>query len=195
MLNEIAHFSLNVALGFAVFGTIIPLLGAALGRSSWMQLAPIFSILQFLLVAFAFGALTAAFVASDFSLQVVVSNSHTLKPMLYKIAGVWGNHEGSLLLWVLILTLFAACAAFFGKTLPQSLLARVLGVQSSITAAFLAFVLFTSNPFTRVEFPPFNGQGLNPLLQDPGLAFHPPFYIFRLCGAVDHIFICDCSLA
>ena len=182
MLNEIAHFSLNVALGFAVFGTIIPLLGAALGRSSWMQLAPIFSILQFLLVAFAFGALTAAFVASDFSLQVVVSNSHTLKPMLYKIAGVWGNHEGSLLLWVLILTLFAACAAFFGKTLPQSLLARVLGVQSSITAAFLAFVLFTSNPFTRVEFPPFNGQGLNPLLQDPGLAFHPPFLYLGYVG-------------
>jgi len=182
MLNEIAHFSLNVALGFAVFGTIIPLLGAALGRSSWMQLAPIFSILQFLLVAFAFGVLTAAFVASDFSLQVVVSNSHTLKPMLYKIAGVWGNHEGSLLLWVLILTLFAACAAFFGKTLPQSLLARVLGVQSSITAAFLAFVLFTSNPFTRVEFPPFNGQGLNPLLQDPGLAFHPPFLYLGYVG-------------
>ena len=182
MLNEIAHFSLNVALGFAVFGTIIPLLGAALGRSSWMQLAPIFSILQFLLVAFAFGVLTAAFVASDFSLQVVVSNSHTLKPMLYKIAGVWGNHEGSLLLWVLILTLFAACAAFFGKTLPQSLLARVLGVQSSITAAFLAFVLFTSNPFARVEFPPFNGQGLNPLLQDPGLAFHPPFLYLGYVG-------------
>ena len=182
MLNEIAHFSLNFALGFAVFGTIVPLLGATLGRSSWMQLAPILSMLQFLLVAFAFGALTAAFVASDFSLQVVVSNSHTLKPMLYKIAGVWGNHEGSLLLWVLILTLFAACAAFFGKTLPQSLLARVLGVQSSITAAFLAFVLFTSNPFTRVEFPPFNGQGLNPLLQDPGLAFHPPFLYLGYVG-------------
>ena len=108
MLNEIAHFSLNVALGFAVFGTIIPLLGATLGRSSWMQLAPILSMLQFLLVAFAFGVLTVAFVRSDFSLRVVVSNSHTLKPMLYKIAGVWGNHEGSLLLWVLILTLFAA---------------------------------------------------------------------------------------
>ena len=182
MFNEIAHFSLNVALGFALFGTIIPLLGATLGRSSWMQLAPVFSMLQFLLVAFAFGVLTVAFISSDFSLQVVVSNSHTLKPMLYKIAGVWGNHEGSLLLWVLILTLFAACAAFFGKTLPQSLLARVLGVQSSITAAFLAFVLFTSNPFARVEFPPFNGQGLNPLLQDPGLAFHPPFLYLGYVG-------------
>ena len=182
MLNELAHFSLNIALGFAVFGTIVPLAGATLRRSSWMQLAPIFSTLQFILVAFAFGALTVAFVSSDFSLRIVVLNSHTLKPMLYKIAGVWGNHEGSLLLWVLILTLFAACAAVFGKTLPQSLLARVLGVQSSITAAFLAFVLFTSNPFTRVEFPPFNGQGLNPLLQDPGLAFHPPFLYLGYVG-------------
>ena len=182
MLNELAHFSLNIAFGFAIFGTIIPLVGATMQRSSWMQLAPIFSTLQFLLVAFAFGALTLAFVGSDFSLQIVVVNSHTLKPMLYKIAGVWGNHEGSLLLWILILTLFATCAAFFGKTLPQSLLARVLGVQSSITAAFLAFVLFTSNPFTRVEFPPFNGQGLNPLLQDPGLAFHPPFLYLGYVG-------------
>ena len=182
MLNELAHFSLNIALGFAVVGTIVPLSGAALRRISWIQLAPIFATLQFLLVAFAFGALTMAFVNSDFSLRVVVLNSHTLKPMLYKIAGVWGNHEGSLLLWVLILTLFAACAAVFGKTLPQSLLARVLGIQSSITAAFLAFVLFTSNPFTRVEFPPFNGQGLNPLLQDPGLAFHPPFLYLGYVG-------------
>ena len=182
MLNELAHFSLNIAFGFAIFGTIIPLVGATMQRSSWMQLAPIFSTLQFLLVAFAFGALTLAFVGSDFSLRIVVLNSHTLKPILYKIAGVWGNHEGSLLLWILILTLFAASAAFFGKTLPQSLLARVLGVQSSITAAFLAFVLFTSNPFVRVQFPPFNGQGLNPLLQDPGLAFHPPFLYLGYVG-------------
>ncbi|MDG0984645.1 MAG: heme lyase CcmF/NrfE family subunit [Planktomarina sp.] len=182
MLNELAHFSLNIALGFAVLGTIVPLLGATLRRSSWMQLASVFATLQFLLVAFAFGVLTLAFVTSDFSLRLVVLNSHTLKPMIYKIAGVWGNHEGSLLLWVLILTFFAACAAVFGRRLPQSLLARVLGVQSAITAAFLAFVLLTSNPFTRVAFPPFNGQGLNPLLQDPGLAFHPPFLYLGYVG-------------
>ena len=108
MLNELAHFSLNIALGFAVLGTIIPLLGATLRRSSWMQLASVFALLQFLLVAFTFGVLTLAFVTSDFSLRLVVLNSHTLKPMIYKIAGVWGNHEGSLLLWVLILTFFAA---------------------------------------------------------------------------------------
>ena len=106
MFNELAHFSLNIALGFAVLGTIIPLLGATLRRSSWMQLASVFALLQFLLVAFAFGVLTRAFVTSDFSLRLVVLNSHTLKPMIYKIAGVWGNHEGSLLLWVLILTFF-----------------------------------------------------------------------------------------
>ena len=182
MLNELAHFSLNIALGFAVLGTIIPLLGATLRRSSWMQLASVFATLQFLLVAFAFGVLTLAFVTSDFSLRLVVLNSHTLKPMIYKIAGVWGNHEGSLLLWVLILTFFAACAAIFGRRLPQSLLARVLGVQSAITTAFLAFVLLTSNPFTRVAFPPFDGQGLNPLLQDPGLAFHPPFLYLGYVG-------------
>ena len=130
MLNELAHFSLNIALGFAVLGTIIPLLGASLRRSSWMQLASVFATLQFLLVAFAFGVLTLAFVTSDFSLRLVVLNSHTLKPMIYKIAGVWGNHEGSLLLWVLILTFFAACAALFGRRLPQSLLARVWGFKA-----------------------------------------------------------------
>jgi cytochrome c-type biogenesis protein CcmF len=137
---------------------------------------------QFLLTAFSFGALTYAFVFSDFSLNLVVANSHTLKPMLYKITGVWGNHEGSLLLWVLILTLFGACAAWFGQNLPPTLKARVLAVQSSVAAAFFAFILFTSNPFTRAAFPPFDGQDLNPLLQDPGLAFHPPFLYLGYVG-------------
>ena len=136
MLNELAHFSLNIALGFAVLGTVVPLLGATLRRISWMQLASVFATLQFLLVAFAFGVLTLAFVTSDFSLRLVVLNSHTLKPMIYKIAGVWGNHEGSLLLWVLILTFFAACAAIFGRRLPQSLLARVLGANFNASTIF-----------------------------------------------------------
>jgi cytochrome c-type biogenesis protein CcmF len=137
---------------------------------------------QFLLTAFSFAALTYAFVTSDFSLDLVVANSHTLKPMLYKITGVWGNHEGSLLLWVLILTLFGACAAWFGGNLPPTLKARVLAVQSSVAAAFFAFILFTSNPFTRTGLPPFDGQDLNPLLQDPGLAFHPPFLYLGYVG-------------
>lgn len=147
-----------------------------------MAVAEPAATIQFLLVAASFGALTYAFVTSDFSLQLVVANSHTDKPMLYKISGVWGNHEGSMLLWVLILALFGAMAAWFGGNLPPTLRARVLGVQSLIGVAFLLFILLTSNPFTRLEVPPFNGQDLNPLLQDPGLAFHPPFLYLGYVG-------------
>jgi cytochrome c-type biogenesis protein CcmF len=137
---------------------------------------------QLLLVAFSFAALTYAFVTSDFSLQLVVANSHTDKPMLYKISGVWGNHEGSLLLWVLILTLFGGCVGWFGGNLRPDFRARVLSVQASVSVAFYAFILLTSNPFLRMELPPMNGQDLNPLLQDPGLAFHPPFLYLGYVG-------------
>ena len=123
-----------------------------------------------------------AFVTSDFSLRLVVQNSHSAKPMLYKISGTWGNHEGSMLLWVLIVTLFGAMAAWFGGNLPPSLRARVLSVQAAIAVAFFAFILFTSNPFLRLAVPPFDGQDLNPLLQDPGLAFHPPFLYLGYVG-------------
>ena len=119
---------------------------------------------------------------SDFSLRLVANNSHSLKPMLYKITGVWGNHEGSMLLWVLILSLFGASAAWFGAALPPTLKARVLAVQGSIGLAFLLFLLFTSNPFLRLAVPPLDGQDLNPLLQDPGLAFHPPFLYLGYVG-------------
>ena len=129
---------------------------------------------QFLLCAASFAALTYAFVTSDFSLRLVTLNSHTLKPMLYKVSGVWGNHEGSMLLWVLILALFGASAAWFGGNLSTTFRARVLAVQAAVGVAFYAFILFTSNPFERLAAPPMNGQDLNPLLQDPGLAFHPP---------------------
>jgi cytochrome c-type biogenesis protein CcmF len=137
---------------------------------------------QFVLLAYAFAALTYAFVTSDFSLRIVTMNSHTLKPMLYKVTGVWGNHEGSLLLWCLILALFGAMAAWFGGNLPERLRARVLAVQGSVGVAFLAFLIFTSNPFPRLQTPPFDGQDLNPLLQDPGLAFHPPFLYLGYVG-------------
>ncbi len=130
----------------------------------------------------AFGALTYAYVTDDFSLKIVVGNSHTLKPMLYKVAGVWGNHEGSLLLWVLDLGFFGACVHWFGGNLPLTLKARVLAVQGSIGVAFLAFMLWTSNPFLRLAVPPMNGQDMNPLLQDPGLAFHPPFLYLGYVG-------------
>jgi len=182
MIVELGHFALILAFMVAIFQMIIPMIGAARGNTAWMAVAEPAATTQFLLTAFSFGALTYAFVTSDFSLNLVVANSHTLKPMIYKITGVWGNHEGSLLLWVLILTLFGAMAAWFGSNLPPTLRARVLAVQSSVAVAFFAFILFTSNPFLRLEFPPFDGQDLNPLLQDPGLAFHPPFLYLGYVG-------------
>ncbi|MCC0075413.1 MAG: heme lyase CcmF/NrfE family subunit [Rhodobacter sp.] len=182
MIVELGHFALILAFALAILQTVVPLVGAHKGWADWMAAAGPMASAQFVLIALSFGALTWAFVTSDFSVALVVGNSHTLKPMLYKISGVWGNHEGSLLLWVLILSLFGACAAWFGGNLPATLQARVLGVQGSIGAAFLAFMLFTSNPFLRSGFPPFDGRDLNPLLQDPGLAFHPPFLYLGYVG-------------
>ena len=182
MVVELGHFALVLALMVALVQMVLPMWGAQRGQVALMALAGPAAVVQFLLIATAFGALTWAFVTSDFSLRVVVENSHTLKPMLYKIAGVWGNHEGSLLLWVLILALFGAAAQWFGGNLPLPLKARVLAVQGSIGVAFLAFMLFTSNPFVRLAAPPMNGHDLNPLLQDPGLAFHPPFLYLGYVG-------------
>ena len=147
-----------------------------------MAIAESSANLQFALLLASFAALTHAFVTSDFSVKLVVLNSHSLKPMLYKVTGVWGNHEGSMLLWVLILSLFGASASWFGKSLPILLKTRVLSVQGAIGVAFLAFIIFTSNPFERMQIPPFDGQDLNPLLQDPGLAFHPPFLYLGYVG-------------
>ena len=182
MINEVGHFALVLALAVALAQAVIPMVGAQNGWRDWMALAKPAAVLQFLLVALAFAALTRAFVVSDFSLLLVVNNSNIAQPMLYKIAGVWGNHEGSMLLWVLILTLFGAAVALFGGNLPPGLKARVLSVQALIGVAFLGFILLTSNPFERVAFPPFNGHDLNPLLQDPGLAFHPPFLYLGYVG-------------
>ncbi|MBL9059190.1 MAG: heme lyase CcmF/NrfE family subunit, partial [Mangrovicoccus sp.] len=182
MITELGHFALVLAFLVALVQMVVPMVGAARGWPGWMAAAVPAASAQFFLTAFAFAALTHAFVVSDFSLKVVVENSHSLKPMLYKVTGVWGNHEGSMLLWVLILTLFGACAAWFGGNLPPALKARVLAVQSSIAVAFFAFILFTSNPFLRLAVPPLDGQDLNPLLQDPGLAFHPPFLYLGYVG-------------
>ena len=182
MLIELAHFTLILAAVVAVFQTVMPLVGAHKGWSGWMAMAQPAATSQVILVGFSFAVLTWAFVTSDFSVRLVFLNSHTDKPMLYKISGVWGNHEGSLLLWVLILALFGASAAWFGGNLPDRLRARVLAVQASVSVAFYAFILFTSNPFERLDFAPLNGQDLNPLLQDPGLAFHPPFLYLGYVG-------------
>ena len=182
MIAELGHFALILAFVLAIVQTLVPLVGGSKGWTGWMSTAEPTATGQFILTAFSFAALTYAFVVSDFSLRLVVLNSHTDKPLLYKITGVWGNHEGSLLLWVLILTLFGACAAWFGGNLPATLKARVLAVQGAVSVAFFAFILFTSNPFLRMAVPPFNGQDLNPLLQDPGLAFHPPFLYLGYVG-------------
>ncbi|MEQ9260685.1 MAG: heme lyase CcmF/NrfE family subunit [Roseovarius sp.] len=182
MITEIGHFALVLAFCVALFQAVVPLVGAHQRWPGWMAVAEPAAILQFLLCALSFAALTHAFVTSDFSLRLVVLNSHSAKPLLYKITGVWGNHEGSMLLWVLIVTLFGAAAAWFGGNLPPSFRARVLAVQAMVGAAFFAFILFTSNPFLRMAVPPFDGQDLNPLLQDPGLAFHPPFLYLGYVG-------------
>ncbi|WP_373635404.1 heme lyase CcmF/NrfE family subunit [Yoonia sp. SS1-5] len=182
MLIELGHFALILAFGVAIVQMIVPMVGAHRGHVGWMSVAEPAATVQFLLVSFSFAALTWAFVTSDFSLQLVYANSHTDKPMIYKITGVWGNHEGSMLLWMVILALFGACAAWFGDGLPTRLRARVLAVQASISVAFFAFLIFTSNPFLRLAVPPLNGRDLNPLLQDPGLAFHPPFLYLGYVG-------------
>ncbi len=182
MIAETGHFSLILALALAVLSASLPLYGAAKGDARLIALAPSLATGQFLLVAISFAALTHAYLVSDFSVLNVALNSHTLKPLLYKISGVWGNHEGSLLLWVLILSLFGAAVAVFGRNLPPAFRARVLAVQAMIAIGFFLFILLTSNPFERVAQPPSDGNGLNPLLQDPGLAFHPPFLYLGYVG-------------
>ncbi len=175
MIAETGHYALILALGVAIVQTLLPLLGARFRDPQLAAVAAPAAQMQFVLVAIAFVALMTAYVTSDFSVENVWRNSHSAKPLLYKISGVWGNHEGSMVLWVLILALFGAAVATFGTNLPRQLKANVLAVQGSIGAAFLLFIVTTSNPFTRLDPAPFDGQGLNPVLQDPALAFHPPF--------------------
>ena len=166
----------------ALIQCILPMAGARLAWTAWMRLASAAAAAQFTLTALAFAAVTNAFVRSDFSLALVTANSHSAKPLIYKISGVWGNHEGSMLLWVLVLSLFSLLIAGFGGNLPLRLKSLVLSVQAAVASAFFAFILFTSNPFDRIDPVPFEGTGLNPLLQDPGLAFHPPFLYLGYVG-------------
>ena len=175
MITELGHFALILALAVALVQT---------GSAAWASLRndeameavpPSAAMVQFGLLIIAFSALIWAYVTSDFSVENVFANSHSAKPLLYKISGTWGNHEGSMLLWVLILALFGAAVAAFGHNLPSRLKSTVLGVQGSIGVAFLFFIVVASNPFTRIYPAPLEGQGLNPVLQDPALAIHPPF--------------------
>lgn len=182
MIAEIGQFALILTLVLAAVQATLPLWGAARGDAALMALGDRTAIGQAAMLLIAFAALTYGFVTSDFSLAVVYQNSHSLKPMLYKISGVWGNHEGSMLLWILVLALFSAAVALFGRNLPPSLKARVLAVQAMVGLGFLAFIIFTSNPFARMSPTPLDGTGLNPLLQDPGLAFHPPLLYLGYVG-------------
>ncbi|MBM1558505.1 heme lyase CcmF/NrfE family subunit [Sulfitobacter mediterraneus] len=182
MTPEFGHFALALALALALVQSVLPILGAARGNLMWMRSARALSVAQLLFVGLAFAALMRAFVVSDFTVLNVAENSHSLKPMLYKVAATWGSHEGSLLLWVLILTAFGAAVSFFGSNIPEPLKARTLSVQAWISVGFLSFMLLTSNPFERLFPPPIDGNDLNPLLQDVGLAMHPPLLYLGYVG-------------
>ena len=174
MIVEIGHFALILALCVAVTQAAVPMIGAHQNDRGWMAVAGPTAVAQLGLLLISFFALMNAYVTSDFSVKNVAENSNSLKPMIYKISGVWGNHEGSMLLWVLILALFGAIVAGFGRNLPPGLKARTLAVQALVSVGFLLFIILTSNPFERLVPAPIDGRGLNPLLQDPGLALHPP---------------------
>ena len=174
MIIEIGHFALILALGVALVQTALPAWGARVGDAPLMAVGEPAALAQLGLITLSFLALTHAYVTSDFSVETVWANSHSAKPLIYRISGVWGNHEGSMLLWVLILAVFGAAVALFGSNLPATLRANVLAVQAGIAVAFLLFILLASNPFARIP-PQAEGRGLNPILQDPALAFHPPF--------------------
>jgi cytochrome c-type biogenesis protein CcmF len=182
MIPELGHFALVLAFLLAIAQSTLPLVGAARRDPRLMATARPAAEGQMLFVALAFAALTWSFVTSDFSVAVVAHNSHSTKPLLYQIAGVWGNHEGSLLLWVSILAVFGLSVAWFGGNLPPPLKARVLAVQGMIAVGFIAFMLFASNPFARLVPAPPDGEGLNPILQDPGLAMHPPMLYLGYVG-------------
>jgi len=182
MIAELGHYSLILAFGLTLIQAIFPMIGAARHDGRMMTLGPTAAYGQFFFSLAAFLALVYCYIMSDFSVAVVAHNSHSLKPLLYKISGVWGNHEGSLMLWVMFLALFGAMVAYFGRNLPKTLQARVLSVQALVGLGFYLFLLLTSNPFDRLADVPFEGNGLNPLLQDPGLAFHPPFLYLGYVG-------------
>ncbi|MGD9255097.1 MAG: heme lyase CcmF/NrfE family subunit, partial [Chromatiales bacterium] len=181
MIPEIGHFALILALGMAFIQTVFPLAGAQLGYQGWIHVAKPAARLQAFFLLFSFAALVWAFLADDFSVRYVASNSNTKLPTLYKVSAVWGAHEGSLLLWALILAVWGMMVSFFSRSIPQVMTARVLGVLGIVSIGFLLFMLLTSNPFDRIPAPP-EGRDLNPLLQDFGLAVHPPMLYMGYVG-------------
>ena len=182
MIAEFGHYALVLALALALVQASVPMIGARKDDPVLMAVAGPTAVGQFCFVAIAFAALMTCYVRSDFSVVNVFENSHSAKPLVYKLSGLWGNHEGSMLLWVLILSVFGALVALFGANLPARLKANVLAVQSSIAVAFILFILVASNPFLRIESAPLEGRDLNPILQDPGLAIHPPLLYLGYVG-------------
>ena len=182
MIPEIGHFALALALALAIVQSVVPMLGAASGNLTWMALARPAARAQCLFVVVAFIALAWCFIANDFSVTYVAANSNSALPLAYRISAVWGAHEGSLLLWVVILALWTVAVSFFSRGLPPAFIARVLSVMGLISIGFLLFMLFTSNPFLRDLPAAADGSDLNPLLQDPGLIIHPPMLYIGYVG-------------
>ncbi|MFL6665457.1 MAG: heme lyase CcmF/NrfE family subunit [Rhizobacter sp.] len=182
MIPELGQIALLLALGVACIQGTLPLVGAARNRHDWMALARPAAQTHFVLVAIAFACLTSAFVRNDFSVLYVASNSNSALPLPYRVAGVWGGHEGSLLLWLMMLSVWMLAVAQLSRHLPQAVVARILAVMGLVSVGFLLFMVTTSNPFDRLASPPADGNDLNPLLQDPGMVVHPPMLYMGYVG-------------
>ncbi len=182
MIPEIGHFALSLALIVAIVQSVLPTIGIKMGYANWISVARPASFAQFGLLIVAFASLTYAFVTNDFSVKLAASHSNSHLPLLYKVSGVWGSHEGSLLLWALLLALWTVAVALFSRSMPKQIQAQVLAVMGMISIGFLMFMLFTSNPFERLYPIPLEGRDLNPLLQDPGLAIHPQMLYMGYVG-------------
>lgn len=182
MIPELGHFALIIAFAIAIVQSVVPLIGAAKNDSALIAMARPAALAQFLFIGLAYAALTHAFIVHDFSVLYVSQHSNLVQPLMYRISGVWGSHEGSLLLWSLILSIWTIAVAAYSRSLPEILMARVLAVMAMISTGFIAFMLFTSNPFERIFPTPLDGNELNPLLQDPGLIIHPPMLYMGYVG-------------
>ena len=184
MIYELGHVALILALTMALAQSILPLAGAHTGNRAWMALARPSARGQFLFLVISYACLTHAFVNNDFSIALAAQHSNSALPLMYRITAVWGNHEGSILLWALILSLWTLAVSIFSKQLDEPMLARVLGVMGLVSCGFILFTLFTSNPFERMFPVPADGRDLNPLLQDPGMIIHPPMLYMGYVGFV-----------
>jgi len=182
MIPEIGQFALIIALLLALTQATFPLIGASRGNSTWIALAAPAGQAQFIFVAIAFCCLGYSFITNDFSVLNVATNSNSQLPLHYRLAATWGSHEGSLLLWTFMLSLWTVAVSLFSRHLPEEMVARVLSVMGIVSVGFLLFMLLTSNPFTRLSPVPFDGRDLNPLLQDPAMVAHPPMLYMGYVG-------------